>query len=146
MNTRAVMQWLGYAGLLPFVGFALGTLVAQDYLQALSQQGFVIYSLAILCFLAGTLWGSASSYTDAASMLRVSVSNGIVIFAALSVLTAQALLAAALLMLGYLALLWYERNSSDNPPWYIILRTRLTIAVVLVHLCYLVAMVVRNGQ
>ena len=146
MNARGVMEWLGYAGVLPFVGFALGTLIAQDYLQALSQQGFVIYSLAILCFLAGTLWGSASSYTDAASMLRVLVSNGIVLFAALSVLTAQALLAAALLMLGYLALLWYERNSSDNPPWYVCLRTRLTIAAVLAHLCYLVAMVVRNGQ
>ncbi len=145
MNSRAVMQWLGYAGVLPFVGFALGTGVAQDYLQALSQQGFVIYSLAILCFLAGTLWGSASTDADAASILRVLVSNGIVLFAALSVLTAQALLAATLLMLGYLALLWFERNSSENARWYVVLRTRLTIAVVLVHLCFLVAMVVRNA-
>ena len=144
MNTRSIMQWLGYAGVLPFIGFALGTLLARDYLQAVSQQGFVIYSLAILCFLAGTLWGSASSYTDTASMLRVLVSNGLVLFAALSVLTAQALLAAALLMLGYLALLWYERNSSDNPPWYVSLRTRLTLAVVLIHACYLLAMVLRN--
>ncbi|MEP4485090.1 MAG: DUF3429 domain-containing protein [Halioglobus sp.] len=146
MNTRRIMQWLGYAGALPFAGFALGTLLAKDYLQALSQQGFVIYSLAILCFLAGTLWGSASSYSDTASMLRVLVSNGLVLFAALSVLTAQALLAAALLMLGYLALLWFERNSSDNPAWYVSLRTRLTLIVVLIHLCYLLAMIFRNGH
>lgn len=146
MRARSVMQWLGYAGLLPFAGFAMGTLLAQGYLQALSQQGFVIYSLAILCFLAGTLWGSVASYTNAGAVPRVLVSNGIVIFAALSVLTAQALLAALLLMLGYLALQWYERNSSDDPPWYQALRARLTLAVVALHLLYLVAMVLRNGQ
>jgi len=144
--TRRVMVWLGYAGVLPFAGFALFTAIAQGYLQALSQQAFVIYSLAILCFLSGTLWGSVSLHADAASVSRVLVSNGVVLFAALSVLTAQALLSAALLMLGYLALLWYERNSSDNPPWYVALRTRLTLTVVLMHLCYLVALVVGSGQ
>jgi hypothetical protein len=140
------MQWLGYAGVLPFAGFALGTLMAQDYLQALSQQGFVIYSLAILCFLAGSLWGSAASYLDSAQVPRLLVSNGIVIFAALSVLTAQALLASVLLMLGFLAMLWYERNSSDNPPWYDRLRARLTLTVVALHLIYVIAMIWRNGQ
>ena len=146
MQTRSVMQWLGYAGVLPFAGFALAAMMSHGYLQALSQQGFVIYSLAILCFLAGTLWGSASLDTDAVPTLRVLVSNGIVVFAALSVLTAQALIAATLLMLGYLALLWYERHSAHNQPWYVALRTRLTVVVVALHICYLVALVLRNDS
>jgi hypothetical protein len=64
------------------------------------------------------------------------VSNGIVLFAVFSVLTAQAWLAALALMAGYLALLWYERGSEALPNWYAAMRLRLTAGVVLAHLLF----------
>ncbi|MDP5054440.1 MAG: DUF3429 domain-containing protein, partial [Congregibacter sp.] len=51
------MQALGFAGLLPFLAAALGVMFLDDLLLAISQRTFLLYSTAILCFLAGTLWG-----------------------------------------------------------------------------------------
>ena len=80
-------QALGYSGLLPFAGFALGVWALDGYIQALSMQGFLVYSLAILCFLAGSLWGSAPQHNESIRSSRLLVSNGVVIFAVLGFLT-----------------------------------------------------------
>ncbi len=135
---------LGYAGLLPFAAFALGVWALQGYIQALSMQGFLVYSLAILCFLAGSLWGSAPQYVESARVSRLLVSNGVVIFAVLGFLTAQPLIAAMLLMLGHLAQLWYELNTLPRGGWYRGLRTRLTLVAVVFHLVYAAALVQLN--
>ena len=120
MSNRAVMLMLGYAGLLPFYGFLIGIWLLQDWPSAVSVQGFVIYSLAILSFLGGM-------------MARLLVSNGVVIFAVAAVLTAKAWLASVALMCGYLALLWYERGTEMLPNWYGIMRHNLTVGVVIAH-------------
>ena len=145
MTSRALMHWLGYAGLIPFAVFALGVWLFDDYLQALSYRGFVVYSLVILCFLAGSLWGTAMTYDGAAKLQRLVVSNGLAVFAALGVLTAQLLVASLLLMLGHLAVLWYERNTSRVWGWYGRLRTQLTSVAVLMHLVYAAGVIARNG-
>lgn len=145
MHYRSLMQLLGYAGLTPFIAAAVGVFLLTGYPQALAQQAFVIYSLAILCFLAGTLWGSAIHYPEKPKFLRLLISNGIVVFAVLSVLTAQQVLAAMLLMLGYISTLWYERGSSSARGWYARLRARLTWVAVGLHLVYAAAMIARNG-
>jgi hypothetical protein len=145
MQARALMQLLGYAGLLPFLAALLGTLLLHDYPAALSRQAFVIYSLAILCFLAGTLWGSAIHYPQKPKLLRLLISNGIVIFAVLGILTAQQVLATILLMIGYMALLWYERNSSGTAGWYPRLRARLTWLAVVLHVLFIATLIARNG-
>jgi hypothetical protein len=95
-------------------------------------QGFVIYSLGILCFLGGTLWGRVQSLEEPFAA-RLLVSNGLVLFAVAAVLTAQAWLAAVALMAGYLALLWYERAGEHLPAWYGVMRRNLTLGVVLAH-------------
>lgn len=135
---------LGYAGLLPFAGFALGVWVLDGYVQALSMQGFLVYSLAILCFLAGSLWGSAPLYAESARLPRLLVSNGVVLFAVLGFLTAQPLIAAVLLMLGHLAQLWYELNTLARGQWYRTLRTRLTLMAVVFHGVYAAGLVQLN--
>jgi len=140
------MQWLGYAGLLPFVFFSAGVWIFNGYLQTLSHQGFVIYSLVILCFLAGSLWGTALSYEGSEKLQRIAVSNGLAVFAALSVLTAQLLVASVLLMLGHLAVLWYEQNTSRHWGWYGRLRTRLTSVAVVTHVVYAAGVIARNGS
>ena len=122
------MLMLGYAGLLPFYGFLLGIWLLQDWPSAVSVQGFVIYSLAILSFLGGTLWGRVQSL-DNPMMARLLVSNGVVIFAVAAVLTAKAWLASVALMCGYLALLWYERGTEMLPNWYGIMRHNLATQV-----------------
>lgn len=141
---RRLAQSLGYAGLLPFLGFAVGVWALQGYVQALSMQGFLVYSLAILCFLAGSLWGSAPQYAESARTPRLLVSNGVVIFAVLGFLTAQPLIASLLLMLGHLAQLWYELNTLPRGGWYRTLRTRLTLVAVIAHLVYAAGLVQLN--
>ena len=132
MSNRAVMLVLGYAGLLPFYGFLLGIWLLQDWPAAVSVQGFVVYSLAILSFLGGTLWGRVQSL-EKPMMARLLVSNGVVIFAVAAVLTAKAWLAGVALMCGYLALLWYERGTEVLPRWYGVMRRNLTLGVVIAH-------------
>ena len=132
MSNRAVMLMLGYAGLLPFYGFLLGIWLLQDWPAAVSVQGFVVYSLAILSFLGGTLWGRVQSL-EKPMMARLLLSNGVVVFAVAAVLTAKAWLAAVALMCGYLALLWYERGTEVLPQWYGVMRRNLTLGVVIAH-------------
>ena len=137
MSNRAVMLMLGYSGLLPFYAFLLGILMLQDWPAAVSVQGFVVYSLGILCFLCGTLWGRVQSL-DKPVMAQLLVTNGVVIFAVAAVLTAKAWLASVALMSGYLALLWYERGTEILPRWYVAMRRNLTVGVVIAHVLFFV--------
>jgi|TARA_R100000005_G_scaffold75323_1_gene42500 hypothetical protein len=142
--TRLVTA-LGFAGLIPFAVSATGIWLLQDYPRALSQQGFIVYSLAILCFMAGSLWGTAQRRAGGDKALRLLVSNGLVLFAVCSVLTAQALIAAGLLALAHLATLWYERGSSTDRGWYSRMRVQLTLLVVALHIAYIAGLIVRGS-
>ena len=145
MVNERLASGLGYAGLTPFIAGAAGVWVLRDYPHALAQQGFLLYSLAILCFLAGTLWGSAPQVASGERVPRILISNGVVIFAVLAYLTAQPVLAALLLLLGHLTQLWYERNTLPA-DWYRRLRTRLTLVAGACHLVYLAGLIaVRPG-
>ena len=145
VSSQRLMYALGYAGLTPFLAFTVGIWFFDNYLQALSLRGFIVYSLAILCFLAGTLWGSAMRYPGRAKLLRLVISNGIVVFEAAAVLIAQPVVCAFLLMLAYLATLWYERSSAEEEGWYLPMRARLTTVAVVLHLLFMIGIVVRNG-
>ena len=127
------------SGLVPFFAAALGIWVFDDLLQALAQRTFLVYSSAILCFLAGTLWGENLPGLEGGDGAAILISNGVVLFVVFAVLTAQPVLAAGLLMLGHLAQLWYERQLS-RPAWYRTLRSRLTFAAVFSHLVFIVGM------
>ena len=143
MRADTLARILGYSGLIPFAVFAFGVSALDDYPGALSQRGFLVYSLAILCFLAGTLWGSSAQLEPRTRALRLVISNGIVILAVLAYLVAQPVIVTLLLALAYLALLWYERRAVLDAPGYLLLRTRLTLAVVALHLLFLVGLLLR---
>ena len=136
MQSQLITRGLGFAGLIPFYLFVTGLALLQDYPRALSTQGFIIYSLAILCFLSGAVWGYARRLPSEQQALHLLVSNGVVIFAVVSLLTAQVVLAALLLMLGYIALLWYERRTGEVGNWYSAMRAQLTLGVILAHLLF----------
>ncbi|WP_439108101.1 DUF3429 domain-containing protein [Congregibacter sp.] len=138
-----LMQMLGFAGLIPFLGAALGVMFLDDLLLAVSQRTFLLYSTAILCFLGGTLWGESLPEPTVGDGAAILISNGIVLFAVLAMLTAQPLLAALLLMLGHLALLWYERQLPERASWYTRMRSWLTFVVVIAHLMFSVGLTFR---
>ena len=136
MRAKLTAQTLGYLGLIPFYGFLAGFAFLEDYPRSLSVQGFLIYSLAILSFLGGAVWGYARTFPDGQQVTRLLVSNGIVVFAVCCLLTAQTTVAATSLLLGYLALLWFERAVDGKEGWYPRMRWRLTVGVVLAHVGY----------
>lgn len=145
MTPERVMKLLGLAGLLPFIVGALGVFLLDDLLLALAQRSFLIYSLAILCFLAGTLWGETLPEPEMSQRATILVSNGVVLFAFFAILTAQPVLAALFLLLGHAAQLWYERQSLRRPSWYVRLRTLLTGVAGCCHVLFVAGLVLRPG-
>ncbi len=135
ITSRRLMHLLGYAGLIPFVAFAVGVW-APGWVYTVSLRGFVLYSMAILCFLSGSLWGSAINYPEVAKRTRLLWSNALVVCAVIAVLGLQWLASSLLIMAGHLAILRYERQTSPVRSWYSRLRTRLTTVAVITHLVY----------
>ena len=105
MSLSRVPIFLGIAGAVPFVVSILGFVYTQDYPKALSQHAFMIYSLAILCFLAGTTWGVVLNRPEAERVWSLLVSNGVVLFAVAAMLTANPFWATVLLGVGLLRVL-----------------------------------------
>ena len=137
------MRTLGVLGLLQFFAAALGVMFLDELLHAVSQRAFLVYSLAILCFLAGTLWGEVLGSSNGGAAASVLVSNGVVLFAVFATLTAQPLVAALLLMLGHIAQFWYEANLPSRQDWYTRMRGWLSGGAVLAHLMFLVGLIYR---
>ena len=87
------MRLLGFAGLIPFIATALGAMFLSDLLLAVSVRGFLVYSAAILCFLAGTLWGETLPEPALGDRAPILISNGVVLFVVFATMTAQPLVA-----------------------------------------------------
>ena len=132
------MVALGYAGLAPFYGFAGMTWVMDPGMQQWALQGFTLYSLAILSFLAGSMWGSANVRVGADKASRLLVSNVVTVMGVAMLISFSPILAAALLALLHLILLYYEiAHSSDG--WYLQLRRRLTWLSMPAYLMFLLS-------
>ncbi|MGC3871736.1 DUF3429 domain-containing protein [Halomonas sp. GXIMD04776] len=135
--------WLGCAGLIPFLAGAICIYVAPVLWQALAIKAFVFYSAVILSFLGGIHWGLAMSQ-DASETRAFDVRLSLSMVP--SLLAWPALLfnydaAALILMVGFLLVRLYERQSSSVqrlPHWYQNLRSLLTVVVVLCHLAVLI--------
>ena len=143
MAPQGLMRTLGALGLLPFFATALGTMFLSDLLLALSQRAFLIYSLAILCFLAGTIWGERIADGEKRELAPLLISNGVVLFAVFAILTAQPLVAALLLMVGHLAQFWYERSLPQRSVAYTRMRGWLTAGAAVAHLMFAIGLMWR---
>ena len=119
------MTGLGLAGLTPFYLLAVLSLLPHPELQDIARRGFGIYSLAILCFLAGSLWGSANVRGEGDKIERLLVSNMITVLGATVLLLLNPL--AMLLCMAALHLIQcqYELRRGAG-GWYGSLRQRLT--------------------
>ncbi len=140
-QTRNTMAKLGYMGLVPFL-FGLLLSLTNSQLMGLSGETlFITYSVVILSFLSGILWGNGiENFESQSSNKALILSNVIVLAAWLAVLLGeqQEFLTTLLLIIGYIAVWRAERsmreeNQSQGPDGYFDMRTRLTSSVVLMH-------------
>ncbi|SBT13467.1 DUF3429 domain-containing protein [Vibrio celticus] len=140
-QTRNTMAKLGYMGLIPFLFGLLLSLTDSQFFSLSGETLFITYSVVILSFLSGILWGNGiENFESQSSNKALILSNVIVLAAWLAVLLGeqQEFLTTVILILGYIAVWRAERsmreeNQSEGPDGYFDMRTRLTSSVVLMH-------------
>ncbi|MEZ8854504.1 DUF3429 domain-containing protein [Vibrio atlanticus] len=138
---RNTMAKLGYMGLIPFLFGLLLSLTDSQVFSLSGETLFITYSVVILSFLSGILWGNGiENFESQSSNKALILSNVIVLAAWLAVLLGeqQEFLTTLILILGYIAVWRAERsmreeNQSEGPDGYFDMRTRLTSSVVLMH-------------
>lgn len=138
---RNIMAKLGYMGLIPFLFGLLLSLTDSQVFSLSGETLFITYSVVILSFLSGILWGNGiENFESQSSNKALILSNVIVLAAWLAVLLGeqQEFLTTLILILGYIAVWRAERsmreeNQSEGPDGYFDMRTRLTSSVVLMH-------------
>lgn len=131
MRAPLVVAWLGYGGLLPFVGLALAIWVDQSHIS-LWRDALINYSAVILSFVGALHWGFAMSQSGMTPNQRTksfvwSVVPPSLGWVALSMTPKYATL---LLVAGFLAHLWQDKclvQLVNLPAWYLPLRLRLTL-------------------
>ncbi|CDT70757.1 hypothetical protein VCR15J2_470806 [Vibrio coralliirubri] len=140
-QTRNTMAKLGYMGLIPFLFGLLLSLTDSQVFSLSGETLFITYSVVILSFLSGILWGNGiENFESQSSNKALILSNVIVLAAWLAVLLGeqQEFRTTLILIIGYIAVWRAERsmreeNQSEGPDGYFDMRTRLTSSVVLMH-------------
>ncbi|MEL0608278.1 DUF3429 domain-containing protein [Vibrio echinoideorum] len=140
-QTRNTITKLGYMGLIPFLFGLLLSLTASQFLSLSGETLFITYSVVILSFLSGILWGNGiENFESQSSNKALILSNVIVLVAWVVVLLGEQkeFLTTLILIIGYIAVWRAERsmreeNQSEGPDGYFDMRTRLTSSVVLMH-------------
>jgi hypothetical protein len=130
-----VVAWLGYGGLLPFVGLAALSWLPGAGLPVEAPAALRFYGASILSFVGALHWGFAMNLVglDAASRDRLylwSVVPSLLAWVALCVPPAWG---TGLLVAGFLAHYAQDhalRNRASLPGWYLPLRGRLTAVAV----------------
>ena len=140
-QTRNTMAKLGYMGLIPFLFGLLLSLTDSQFLGLSGETLFITYSVVILSFLSGILWGNGiENFESQSSNKALILSNVIVLVAWLAVLLGEQkeFLTTLILIIGYIAV-WQaeksmrEESQSQGPDGYFDMRTRLTSSVALMH-------------
>ncbi|MFN3544398.1 MAG: DUF3429 domain-containing protein [Thiobacillus sp.] len=126
---RAV-AWLGYGGLLPFLGAAVLAVVDPAH-AGLWRNALIAYGAVILSFVGGLHWGFAMTLAGLSNLAKQrcfvwSVVPALVAWPALLLPSAWG---GALLIAGFVAHYAQDVRLSrraDLPQWYLPLRLRLT--------------------
>jgi glutaredoxin len=136
----AAGQWLGFAALIPFIAALLGFVFGGEAREAYFARQFIAYGAVILSFVGAVHWGRAlGGGRMAVVRMSVSILPALLAWAALLLPTATA---AWPLLAGFVALRAWEASAQvaqTLPGWYRELRTRLTLAVVVLLLLFALA-------
>lgn len=133
--TPSVVRWLGYGGLLPFIGCALAT-HADPARAAHWYEALVAYGAIILSFVGALHWGFAMILAKIAGTSRRwlfvwSVIPSLLAWVALMICSTGS---ALLLIAGFLLHFWQDRRLAELTPlpaWYLPLRLRLSAIAML---------------
>ena len=133
------VTWLGYGGLLPFVGLALVLAVSASN-ASLASRALLGYGAVILSFVGALHWGIAMSASgiDATWRRRAFVWSVIPALMAWSATLLGGSTGSLILVLGFVLHLTQDHRLAGPahlPEWYLPLRLRLTVVA---SLCLLV--------
>lgn len=126
-------QWLGYAGLVPFVAGALELWLLPDILVEFIEQALLAYAAVTLSFMGAVHWGLAMrSHRDVINLqLGLSVIPALLGWVALMLPPA---VAYPVFMLSFVMLYVFDLQAVKAhmaPAWYPTLRLPLTVGAVL---------------
>lgn len=131
-GNETVAKSLGYAGLIPFIVFSIGSWYQ---LPMISDSTYILtaYAAIILSFMGAIHWGVAMSSPEQQNgkYYIASVIPGLSAWLALLLPQRYAII---LLIIGFIALIiydWSVEKSQRLPGWYIPMRNRLTFVVVM---------------
>jgi len=131
-GNETTAKFLGYAGLVPFMAFSIGSWISLPYFSD-AVQILIAYAAIILAFMGAIHWGQAMSRTSQqhGKYFYASVIPALTAWIALLL---PETLALVVLVCGFIALYAYDRTVSISqafPDWYIPMRKNLTLVVVL---------------
>lgn len=125
---------LGYSGVLPFAVLAVLHFYGEQQIEAAALRGFIAYGAVILSFLGGVRWGVATlgdRFGGLSSFITVAPS----LWAFACLLWPDTSHAVWGLMAGFMVLGFADRwfPPQGGADWMIVLRTRLSSAVIVCH-------------
>lgn len=132
-GTPVLAQWLGYAGLVPFIAGAIELWVLPESMIPFIEKALLTYSAVILSFMGAVHWGLAMrSHRDIVNMqLGLSVIPALLAWVALLL---PPVIAYPIFILSFIVLFFFDLQAVKAhmaPGWYPSLRLPLTIGVVL---------------
>lgn len=131
-GNETTAKFLGYAGLVPFVTFSIGSWITLPYISD-AVQILIAYAAIILSFMGAIHWGQAMSRASQQHS-KYFIASVIPALTAWIALLLPDSLALIVLLCGFIALFTYDRAvkiSQAFPDWYIPMRKTLTLVVVL---------------
>lgn len=138
MYKNARMYWvLPLLGLLPFIGALMAELFSIKVFATDMKTVFFYYSIVIVCFLSGALWGQITVAKSAKQGVLVLVfSNVIAVMAWLVLLVFGGIFALVLLAIAYIVIYMVETIYLSDvvlPERYRFMRLCLTVLVIGLH-------------
>lgn len=127
--TGKVAKFLGYAGLIPFIGLTLVLFIADEDTAVLARFAFQAYAAIILTFIGGVHWGLIVNEKDFNNVKLVMTGSIVPSLLAWFSILLPLPVGLAILLLSFLALFFYEYKflwPTLFPPWYRRLRSILT--------------------
>lgn len=126
-----IVAWLGYGGLIPFVGLAAAALTVGTLAGIDCRHALIAYGAVILSFVGALHWGFAMTQTTLPTDERTAAWLWSVVPALLgwTALLLPTRAAALLLIAGFLVHYARDRHLTplaSLPAWYLPLRLRLT--------------------
>lgn len=123
--------WLGFGGLLPFIGLALTAFVDRHH-GIVWADALVAYGAVILSFVGALHWGFAMALPGMPQALRRNCFVWSVVPALIAwpAMMLEPVLGAPLLMAGFVAHIWQDHRLAGRialPAWYLPLRRQLSI-------------------